>query len=77
MKLDLTTILAIIGTIGTIMFIINLAPAFTHAYMGNVANATDIVVKVSIKEIISSVYWAIILTIIGSILAIFGIKLKT
>lgn len=77
MKLDLTTILAIAGTIGTIIFVINLAPAFMHAYLGNVANATDIAVRVSVEEIISSVYWAIILTFIGSIIAIFGIKLRT
>ncbi len=77
MKLDLTTVFVTFGTICTIMFVIKLAPAFIHAYQGNIANATDIVADVFTEKIVSSVYWAIILAFIGSFLAILGIKLKT
>lgn len=76
MKVDLAEIFAIIGTISTILVVISLVPAFMHAYSGNVANATEIVVKVTVKEIINYIYFAIILAFIGSILAIFGIKLR-
>jgi len=81
MKLDLTAMtflgFTIFVAIGTIASVIKFAPAFIHAYQGNIANATDIVVDVFTEKIFSSVCWTIILMFISSFFAILGIKLKT
>lgn len=77
MEIDLREILAIIGTIGAIIFLLNIAPALIQYSQGNYTGATDIVVNVTVDEILSYVKWAIAIAFIGSVLAILGIKLKT
>lgn len=77
MKLDLREIFAIIGTISAIIFILSLVPALMQYSQGNYTGATDIVIDVTVDETISTIYWAVIITFVGSVLAIFGIKLRT
>ena len=79
-EIDLRPILAVIVTFGAIVCLIQLTPALIHMSQGNVANATDIIVDVTIDELVNSVEWVIalaFLSFLGSVLAIVGIKMKT
>ena len=77
MEIDLRVILAIIGTISAIVFLLSLAPALIQYFHGNYTGATDTVINITVDEILSHVKWVIVITFIGSLLAVFGIKLKT
>ena len=77
MGIDLREVFAVIGTIGAIIFLLSLTPALIQSSQGNYTGAVDIIVKVTVDEILDHVKWVIAITIIGSLLAIFGIKLKT
>lgn len=62
---------SLVGVIGTLIFIFKLFPAFMLTFQGNYANATDIIINVGVEEIISEVYWAIIMAIVSSIIGFF------
>lgn len=68
---------AVIGVISAITFFLSLAPTLIQSSQGDYTGATDIAVNVTVDDIISHVKWVIAITFIGSLLAIFGIKLKT
>mgnify|MGYP001481285007 CR=1 FL=1 len=72
----IASIIALAGAVGSIMLILKFLPAFILALHGDYTNATDIIVEVSVDEIISTIYFGIIVAFLGSFLAILGIKLK-
>jgi len=63
--------ISLVGVIGTLMFIIKLLPGFMLAFQGDYVNATNVVVNVGVEEIISGVYWGIILAIVSPIVGFF------
>ena len=63
--------ISLAGVIGTLMFIIKLLPGFMLAFHGDYMNATNVVINVGVEEIISGVYWGIIVAIVSSIVGSF------
>jgi len=62
---------SLVGVIGTLIFVVKFLPAFMFTFQGNYANATDIIINVGVEEIISEVYWAIIVAIVSPIIGFF------
>ena len=63
--------ISLVGVIGTLMFITKLLPGFMLAFQGDYVNATNVVINVGVEEIISGVYWGMILAIVSSIVGFF------
>jgi len=63
--------ISLVGAVGTLLFIFKLLPAFMLAFQGNYVNATNVVINVGVEEIISGVYWGIILAIVSPIIGFF------
>jgi hypothetical protein len=63
--------ISLVGAVGTLMFIFKLLPGFMLAFQGDCVNATNVVVNVGVEEIISGVYWGIILAIVSPIVGFF------
>jgi len=59
------------------MLILKFLPALILALHCDYTNATNTIVKVSVDEIISTIYLGIVIAFLGSFLAFLGIKLKT
>ena len=72
----IASLITIAGAVGSIMLVLKLLAAFILTLHGDYTNATDIVVEVSVDEIMSTIYWGIAAAFLGSLLAILGIKLK-
>jgi len=62
--------ISLAGVIGTLMFVIKLLPGLMLAFHGDYVNATNVVINVGVEEIISGVYWGIIVAIVSSIVGL-------
>lgn len=63
--------ISLAGVIGTLMFVIKLLPGLMLAFHGDYVNATNVVINVGVEEIISGVYWGIIVAIVSPIIGFF------
>jgi len=63
--------LSLIVIIGTLLLIFKLLPAFILVLHGDYVNATDVVINVSVEEVISQVYWAVVVAIVSPIVGFF------
>lgn len=71
MEKTIGLLISLAGTIGAVMFLLRLLPAFMLASHGDYVNATDIVINVGVEEIINKVYWVIIVAIVSPIIGLF------
>jgi hypothetical protein len=65
------TVLSLVGAVGTLIFILKLLPAFMFGLHGDYVNATDVIIDASVEEIISEVYWVLVVAIVSPIVGIF------
>lgn len=72
----IASIMTLAGVVGSIILVFKFLPALIFALHGDYTNATDIIVEVSVDEMVSTIYLGIVVAFLGSILAILGIKLK-
>jgi len=70
------SLISLAGTIGAVIVLLKLLPAFMLASHGDYVNATDIIINVGVEEIINKVYWAIIVAIASPIIGLFVYLLK-
>ncbi|MGQ9625150.1 MAG: hypothetical protein ACUVT9_07275 [Candidatus Bathycorpusculaceae bacterium] len=69
--------IALYSAFGDMLTAIDFFHAVQPAIEGNTTGAVEQVTSFTSDYIIDSVYWALAITFIGSILAIFGIKIKS
>lgn len=69
-------LISLAGTIGAVMVLLRLLPAFMLASHGDYVNATDIIINVGVEEIMNKVYWAIIVAIASPVIGFFVYLLK-
>lgn len=72
MKLSLSLIIAVVSTMGTLLFLLTLLPGVIRIYQGDIANGTDIIVNATSDEIISITYQSIIVSVLIAVFSALG-----